>query len=250
VASETWSDEDLSAWLDGEITGARGDAIAQAVESDPALAARIEKMSVANDALRLAIADELGPVPVQLSSAVRGEANNVVAFRKREQPAPQRAWMRMAATVLVAIAAGAGAMALLQPRGQDNSGGALVVASNDGLVANSKLGAALSAAYSGERAAVGSNAIKVAASFRASDDRFCRQFHVDLKNGAADAIACRTGGDWQIEGWSNAPKQSGGYETAGGPDDAALNAVTARLGTKQMLDRDGEAAAIKRGWAH
>jgi hypothetical protein len=237
-----FSDEKLSAWLDGELHGAEADAIAAAVENDPALAERLGAMHRADDALRMAFDRTLGSTPQILTAAIANE-NNVVAF-KPEPTLARGEWMRIAATGVVALVIGAAVMTQLRPAQQT-----LVVADASGLTASATLAAALTSAHSGEASKITGGAITVAASFQANDSRYCREFHADLGSGGADAVACRDGANWRIEGWSRAMTSGGGYETAGGPDNPAIAAVIDKLGTKAMLDRAGEDKAIGADWS-
>jgi len=85
------------------------------------------------------------------------------------------------------------------------------------------------------------------------DGRLCRQFEVDGGKAASAGVACRSGRTWRLEGWSaGVPAASGqadgGYITAAGPSNAAVEAVTDRLGVAETLDRTAEARAIGRDW--
>jgi hypothetical protein len=90
----------------------------------------------------------------------------------------------------------------------------------------------------------------VALSFRAKDGRLCRQFDLNGAEAGSAGVACRDKQAWRIEGWTSSHgAAAAGFETAGGPDNAAITAVADRLGVAETLDADGEARAMKSGWA-
>lgn len=237
MTDATFSDEQLSAFIDGELSDAENAAIVRAAEADTALAARIAILRDANSHLRDAIDDLLGEAPRTLLPS-----DNLVPFPQRRSARAD--WMRMAAAAGVAFVIGAIAMRTIAPSPQQT----MLASTGDGVVARATLAAALDRAHSGDRSDSQNGTVVVSASFVAKDTRFCREFHVDFASGAADGVACRDASGWRIEGWSNAPKSVRGYETAGGPNDAVMSATIDRLGTREMLDRAGEEKAIGVHW--
>ena len=245
----TFSDDVLSSYLDGEAGPTLAREIEAAMAADPALVARMEKLG-ANDALlREAVDEALGEVPPHLTAALQTQPSaQIIEFRPKPKAGaaqPARHVRHLAAASVAALAIGVTLGLAVMPSPKP-----LVAASRDGvLLAGDRLGAALASTPSGVQAPVGAEKLTVALSFRGRDGRLCRQFDLGSDGKASKGVACRQGKDWRIEGWITAhPGSSGEYQTAGGPDDAAITAVVDKLGVAQALDRAGEAAAIKGGW--
>jgi anti-sigma factor RsiW len=95
------TDDELHAWVDGQLAADRHGAVEQAIAADPAVAAKIAAWHTQRDALRRLHGELLGePVPAPLMSALE---------RQRPRQAQRVAWLRwggMAAGLLVAFAAG------------------------------------------------------------------------------------------------------------------------------------------------
>jgi len=254
----TYTDDVLSSYLDGECDPALAEEIETAMGSDPDLVARMETLGANDGLLREAFDEALGETPARLTAALEAPADettvrsapersaDVLAFKPRPKPQPKAAnsnWPRMAAGwAVVAVMVGAIGFFSL-PRG----GGAPVSQGDNGLAPSHALAQALGKTPSGTRQPVGGQVLTVALSFKSQDGRLCRQFHLDGE-APADAVACRAGKGWRIEGWmTGKPEGQAGYQTAGG-EDAAATAMVDRLGVASALDQAGEAAAIKAGW--
>lgn len=95
------TDDELHAWVDGQLAAERHGAVEQAIATDPAVAAKIAAWHTQRDALRRLHGELLGePVPAALMSALE---------RQQPRQAQRGAWLRwggMAAGLLVAFAAG------------------------------------------------------------------------------------------------------------------------------------------------
>lgn len=242
-----FTDEMLSAYLDGEADEAVAAQIEQAAGEDPALAARLEAMAAGDDALRGAAEAMLGPVPASMTQALEAPRSaEVLAFRPRPaRPAISGHWMQVAAAGVAALVIGGVGGSMLTPRQQP-----LVSGAGPELAANARLAEALSTTRSGEDAQVAGGTMKVALSFRAKDGRLCRQFDLTTREAGAAGVACRDKDRWRIEGWTSGPSAAAtGYQTAGGPDEAAITAIADRLGVAETLDADGESRAMRSGWA-
>lgn len=101
--SNSFTDEDLTAFLDGEADAALAARIEAGLESDPALAARVEGLSLPMDVLRAAFAMErLAPPPAPALP----------------RPAANRNWrpIGLAASVVLALGIGFSGGYLLQPK--------------------------------------------------------------------------------------------------------------------------------------
>lgn len=242
------TDEALSAYLDGEADVETSARIEAAIAQDPGVRARLERMTLGDEALREAMDAMLGPPSEALKQSLRQPQQlsaEILTFQPKAKPAaPRQEWMRLAAASVAALVMGAVGGGLLMEK---QTG--VVVDSGDGVVAGKVLASSLSTARSGVKAPMGGQVMTVALSFKAADGRLCRQFDLAGQGRTLDAVACRTGKDWRIEGMSAAkPKVLDGFQTASGPGDGPIGAITEQLGVTQTLNAEDEAAAIRKGW--
>lgn len=107
-------DDDLTAYLDGEASAERQAEIERALDADPALRERLERIESMDRRVRAAFDTTLErPVPQHLLDAVRAGAapDNVVKFTPAQSREPQRmkSWVgwAIAAQVTIVIAAAA-----------------------------------------------------------------------------------------------------------------------------------------------
>ena len=237
----TFTDEQLSVFMDGGAEPELESAISDALETDTALQARLETMQANDELLRAAFDAELAGSSVQIPDAIPAPSARIISFPRR--PVAVQRW-QMAAAALLTVSLGWG-IAQVTPTGSANP----VTLGSNGLVASADLARGLSDAQSGVPEATGAGTIKVALSFRASGGDLCRQFTLQSNAQASSGVACNAGGEWQIKGWmSRGGTDAGSYRTASGPDDAAMNAILDRIGVAATLDQSGERAAIKSGW--
>jgi anti-sigma factor RsiW len=111
------SEEELSAFIDGELPAARAEAVARAVADDTMLAARMEAFRRDRDGLRAAFAPVAkAPVPEawlrRIEAAVERPSADMLAFpaRRRAPRPPALVW---AIAACLALAVGLGAVQLM-----------------------------------------------------------------------------------------------------------------------------------------
>ena len=89
-------------------------------------------------------------------------------------------------------------------------------------------------------------------SFVANDGRPCREVRIAGHDASARFLACMNAKEqgWEVEALVRAPGEGSpdAYHTAGGSD-PVIDAAFARLGVKEVLDVEGERAAIGRRWS-
>ncbi|MDE1985655.1 MAG: hypothetical protein KGL29_01520 [Alphaproteobacteria bacterium] len=243
--TNVFSDEQLSAYLDGAGDPAICDAIDRALVDDANLQARVETFRHTGLVLRDLIDAQLGAVPGRLEHIVDG---NVAVGRfgiksRRRQIAQYGA---VAASILIAFGAGFG----LGDRPGETSSPPILALSSSGLTAGPVLAGAISTAYSGIPVETAEGNISIELSFRSGQGAFCRKFQLDHGPIAEVGVACRKAGLWQIEGLTKGQPTAKRFEfsTASGPSDPAIEAVIERLGVEQSLNRADEAEEIKSGW--
>jgi hypothetical protein len=240
----TFSDENLSAYADGELDEAMRTALEAAMAADPVLARRVARQRALRARVQDAFAPVLTePVPERLLAAASGErADNVIAFQARPRPRwswPQ--WGAMAASLVAGVLLGP---LLLRPSAAptplETSGGRVL--------ASGVLAHALSQQLASAQPV--SAPVEIGVSFRARDGGYCRTFVLRERESLA-GLACRAGTAWQVVtlAQSAAPGAAGGgYRQAA----AALPPAVARtlddLIAGEPLDAAGEAAAREHGW--
>ncbi|RTL35001.1 MAG: hypothetical protein EKK53_25185 [Burkholderiales bacterium] len=244
------TDEDLMAWVDGELPAAEADRVAAAVATDDALAARAARLRHLNQQLRQAFATDLAePVPAALAALARGEPASTSAGSATVHPlTPRRrklgwaAWGGIAAGVLLTVA--------VAPRLAPWSSGTepSVQAQADGrLLARGALGDALEHGLAGAPRADGT---RLLLSFRDRSGQFCRSFAAPVGRG----LACRDNGRWQVvvltaPATAAAPVSGDQLRLASGDlPTAVLGAVEQRI-AGLALDAAEERRARDAGWA-
>ena len=253
----TISDETLMAFADGELDAATRAVIEAAMREDPEVFQRVARHRALRAALQGAFSEVLNePVPERLIAAARRPvatpASNVVDLAQargaaaREAPRNARPSWRwqpgaMAASLLMGF--GLGYLAW------HGSPTVLQSSSSGGLVAGRTLAEALSTQLSADRPA--GTVAAVGMSFRSKSGDYCRTFSLSGTDAGA-GLACREGDSWKIKVLAQAPHaaaSSSNYRTAGSEEPAAIRAAVEQSIDGQPLDRAGEIAARREGWA-
>lgn len=232
--------DELAAFADGELTGARARAIEAAIAADPALMRDLERHRALKAQLSAhfdPIAAE--PVPDSLAALLRGEpepASNVVGFAEaRERIAEKRRLPRWSWVAGPALAASL-ALAVLVP-GSGRRGG-----DDSAAYADVQLAGLLDQRLVAQQAP--GQDTRVLLSFRDRAGAYCRAFSGREGGG----IACRDGAGWRLEALGAGSAGSGSDYRMAGADDAAILARAQAMADGAALDRDQEAAARARGW--
>ncbi|KQY16979.1 hypothetical protein ASD28_20585 [Massilia sp. Root133] len=227
----TYSDDTLMAYADGELEAAERAAIEQAMRTDPAIAAAVERHRALRADVAAAFAGILDePVPARLRPPAPVVSLAVERDKRRRWSWPE--WGALAATLVVGVLAG---------RMIPGGGGPAIAGNGNQVLAQGELAAALDRQVGGKA----EGAVKVGVSFAARDGAYCRGFVM----GASAGLACREGGQWKIPVLAEAEKEAaGGYRQAGSAlPPAVLDAIDARIADRP-LDAAGEEAARARAW--
>lgn len=222
----------LMAYADDALDPLTAKRVERAIAADPALAeevARHRRLKAKLGAAYAPIMDD--PVPDRLAATL---TSNVVQMPRR-QPRPSRvssAWRSaaaMAACLVVGVLVGRG----VQPE-------VPVTATDHGLYAAGSLAEALDDQASGT-----GGPVRIAVSFRAQDNGFCRVF----QSTEADGIACRDPKGWALRRTmpGSTPGAGTGYVQAGSSD-AELMAAAQNMMADMPLDAAGEKKAIASHW--
>ena len=222
----------LMAYADDALDPLTAKRVERAIAADPALAedvARHRRLKAKLGAAYAPIVED--PVPDRLAAML---TSNVVQMPRR-QPRPSRvsaAW-RSAAAMAACLVVG-----VLVGRGVQQEGP--VMATDHGLYAAGSLAKALDDQASGAKGPV-----RIAVSFRAEDNGFCRVF----QSAEADGIACRDPKGWALRRTmpGSTPGTGSGYAQAGSSD-AELMAAAQDMMADMPLDAAGEKKAIASDW--
>jgi hypothetical protein len=221
----------LMAYADDALDPLTAKRVERAIAADPTLAeevARHRRLRATLAQNYAPIADE--PVPDRLAALL---TSNVVPMR-----APRPA-SRFAVPHWRSVAAMAACLVVGVLVGREVDQGPIATKGN-GLYAAGTLAHALD-----DQASGGSGPVRVAVSFRASDNGFCRVF----QSTQADGIACRDPKGWALRRTmpGTPPATNGGYAQAESSD-AELMAAAQNMMADMPLDAAGEKAAIAKGW--
>jgi len=240
------SDEELMAYVDGELAVGRRAAIEAAAAADPKLAQRIVRHWAMRDQLRRAfdvVLDE--PVPERLVVATRGLPVSRIpdAGTRRRQPRPVAwYWLAAAASLVLGVLVGPWIPRLA-------GGGPDFVAQGAVLAASGDLATALT-----DQLAAGqspTDRIRLLVSYVANSGEYCRAFVAHREDSSIAGIACRDGGAWRIRSLDSGPNahgEVGDYrQAATSLSPLILQAIEAGM-VGQPLDAAGEARARRRDW--
>lgn len=276
TAPADFSDDRLMAFADGEGDDAERSAIAQAIDRDPAMAARVAR----HRALRANIAAAFEPVldeplPRQLAALVDDPATsrNVapvitlatvraarlpgVGDSTRARQPSWWAWGGMAASLVVGVLAG---LTLRTTDGSPDRSGAPVAAadppailtSGGQLIANGTLASALSHQLASTQAAASgaSLPVRIGVSFVTTDGTYCRSFtlQADSATTALAGLACREKASWQIPVLSEAAADKGTYRPAASTLPPAVAAMVDARIQGAPLGAEAERKAMEQDW--
>lgn len=233
----TVSREELGAFADGELTGARARAVEAGIAADPSLLRDLERLRALKARLGAHFDPIVGePLPEALAAMLKGgdeiAASNIVEFaggrerfeRKRRLPR----WSWMAGPALAASLA----LVVMVPRGDDGQAG----------YADAQLAAVLDRRLVAEQEA--GDATRVLLSFRDRAGAYCRAF----SRSSGGGIACRDSAGWRLEALGAGAEGAETEYRMAGADDAAILARAQAMAAGAALDGDREAAARARGW--
>lgn len=243
-------DETLMAFADGELPAAEAADVERAVQTDPALQARLNSYRATRDivAKRLKpLADEA--VPSELEQAVRSlvsksqiaPSENVVAFTPRSRESVMaRRWSLPLAASIAAVAAGLGGFGLGWNAGGQGDG--IVVAVGRQLPVF--LENALQHATAGSETELDGRRVRVIATVRAEDGTVCREFELDIlaERETTAGIACRRDDHWRLDIAVAAAATDEGFAPASSL--TALDSYLDAIGASEPLTPEEEKATL------
>lgn len=241
----TATDEELMAFVDGELDEARCESLRREIAANTELARRVADQQALRDRLRHAFDPALDePVPTRLTSMASHE--RVVDFGSAIRRRPSRiAWLSglaLAAGIVLGVVLGPALTNLARERPE-------VVSSGADVTAGGALADALSRRLASEQSA--SDPIRLGVSFLAKSGEYCRTFISRRGDGALAGMACRRGAAWRIDALQAVtivPGDSDGYRQAA----TSLPPLVLHAAEDSMagdpLDAVGEAEARDHHW--
>lgn len=258
-AARHFPDDVLMAFADGELDDPRAAEVAEAIDADPDVAARVAMFMQTRQAARQAFGSIMAePVPARLLQAVaegpsRAAMPLAAASIGRQVPPPVTVanenlpgrWRPLLLAASAALAAGL--IGYLAASGQRGAPDAL--ASLAGSPA--ALGRFLEETAEGQRRTFGtgqSAAAEVTGTYRLADGRVCRAIRLDhaASGSAAEALSCRDRDRWRLELAAPLRPADAGFRPAGAGlgVDAALDAA----GAGERLPANEVEQLARRGW--
>ena len=241
----TVTDEELMAYVDGELDAARCEWLRQEIAASADLTRRVADQQALRERLRHAFVRTLEePVPSRLTDLA--SRDHVIQFASAARRRPSRsAWLSglaLAAGIVLGVAFGP---ALLQLARDEPD----IVASGAGIAAGGVLEGALSRRLASEQSA--SDPIHLGVSFVANSGEYCRTFISQHGDDALAGLACRQGAEWRISALQSVPTAAGdsaGYRQASTSLPPLVLQVVEASMVGDALDPRGEAAARDRQW--
>lgn len=267
-------DEVLMAYVDGELDQATSAKVAGAIAEDAALMERVEIYRMTRAPVQQTFDRVLRePIPRHLIDLVRGNASagqrpgsaprgSVTPFarqmpRQRGGSLSTSTYLRMAASVAFLALAGAGGW-LLHPLIGSGPIGSQTIARESAPTWAVALQSALETASSGTSVSVANQdraagSVKVVSTFHSRDQRYCRQFSMDLdRSGTFDGVACRAAGsEWLVEHQMRRTSElesRPGLRPAAGRVRQALDATVDELIDGGVLDPVEEQRVLDSRW--
>lgn len=237
-----WSDEQIHAYVDGELNAA----LSAKLDADRGIDAALDGRVAAQIQLREQLRAEFSPVaqeapPRRLLEAIAAPVapagvSSLEAARAKRVRWALPEWSAMAASLVLGL--------VLGPQLIPDSSPTPMEMNQGGLTATGYLDAALSrqaAGTAGDLASIG-------LSFRARNGEYCRTF--DLRSGST-GLACHRAGKWTIEllegaGAPGSPTPD--YRQAGSGLSPAMVATIERLGADGALTPEQERLGLQSGW--
>lgn len=239
-------DFELMAYVDGELDARSSKRIAEAVEADPVLQAKVDALIESRAVARAAYA------PTQeapLTPALQDMMDDLEAGLESQSDAPvwqsadasqsggagMLSWARhrVAAMTAMGVAFGALATWTLMPESETF----LILTAANGPQLSDRAQKVLSQTPAGEVV----DGFSVQTSFVSGEGRSCRQFTIVDQAG----IACSDAGEWHLVILADTPANSD-FQAAGSTDPLAV--ATAGLGVVSVLTDEEEAAQIAQNW--
>jgi len=238
------NDEQILAYVDGEMSGTEMQRMDAAMAGDAVLRARVEEQRQLRDALRVSFDPVLSePMPATLTNAAmmapvswRWRLRALLTAGQRSSGAISipRFAMTAAATLVLGVVIGRTVL---------DTNDAMIGTANGVTVARGELAQSLETRLASDS----SGGTRIGVSFASKDGRDCRTFAA----GSNAGIACKSGDAWQIAALTQTGNQAHReFQAAGAAMPDAIRAQVQQMMAGDAFDAAAERAARDKGWAH
>ena len=254
------TDEELMAYADGALPEPEASRVKQAIESNPDLQARVDEFIQTRELLQQAYAEVVDEaIPERLLNTINQATpynknqDNVVILKQSNTSRYMQPIKPMAIAASIALVVGVLAGHLLSGNQRDHLH-QLAQADAGFVVAGNPLHEALEKTPSHKLYHVDAGAgdiIVPIMSFKATDNRYCREFEINADSFTSMGVACRVDEQWQVEVLLAAERRPEGelaYRPATGYSEDALNAVLDKLWNGEAYDHEQESNLIANNW--
>lgn len=236
-----FSDEQLSAFLDSELPDSEMRALRNALATDERLADRLAELALVDTlvAENCRVMDDM-PVPEAVAQLLEPDRPPKKAMTGRFPWRPTGELFRqpaaLAASVALFLGIGIGF-------------GTGLVAPDSGSTEWQHVANVLETGLSGVGEPLGSGLeVRPRLTYVDRDGNYCRQFQLTGKGSTEESIACRRGESWQRLATIYLRGNAGGGEYQAASGGSPLDAFLEQSIAEGPFDREGESAAIQRGW--
>jgi len=253
-----YTDEQLSAYLDGELPDKLMSEIETELAKNHQLAEHLTALAAANQAVQAAfgsIADE--PIPAHILELLNEPSTtehisltaNVVPFRQRLAAFSVSKWAApLAASLAMMLGVTLGRGTMLASNNNDTMYAQL----SGTITTSSPLYDVLNSRPSAVQVSLGKHDdinIKPTLSFQTVDGSYCREFQAQSKTSALRGVACKDNQAWKILLLNQTKiSESGGYQTASGTASALVDQLIDEIIVGDPLGSEAEGLIISRGW--
>lgn len=255
----TYTDEMLSAYLDGELPSEEAAALDAALADDDVLRERLVSLQRADKAVRETYcAIDVTPTPEAVLGLLRrkGESKphsgDVIAFTKSSIAKAMSHWPTAIAASL-ALVAGL-TTGLYGPFDRGDDAPATLIAGD--ILPDNAIFAALDDGASGVAVKIPSRAnqslyLQPVLSFLSTDGGYCREFLMSDAVTAARGVACKSGEAWRINVAARSPAidlSKEAYRTASSSPDPLIDGYIDHVMSGDAIDMNMEKSLIAKDW--
>lgn len=242
------NDEQLNAYLDGELPESEANEVERAVAADDKLSARLDQLAKVDVLFRGAVDRLEASVEPSASAALFIAETSPVERSRPLPPAANDNWWRLALTASVALAVGLFAGETMFDFDQ-NAGDSIGLASYE---STTEFGGLLERGTSGDVLEIDGGSAQVQLTFVGLEGRPCREFKFIGTESTTFGVACRgSASQWNVEIAAalpnTGPTDPSGYQTASAGGEAFTSAVSAMM-QSDPLNAEDEKALIEKSW--
>lgn len=256
----TYSDETLSAFIDGELPEDDAAVIETEIAREPALKARIDRLRGADAALRVAYGDaDKEPLPEHIVRMLSAEgaggerkagAEKVISFFSPRSLT--RAWpTALAASLALVVGYVVAGVFTVAPSGSSVIAG--VVPVGEKINPGHPLFATLETGVSAEPFATSETDVSIepVLTFKSQNEAYCREFLVRSDSRGARGVACREDGAWVVRVAVAATfdaNNPSSYRTASSADGRLIDEFVTEIKIGDALNAKSEETLIDNQW--